>query len=75
MYNPQQHGWDLNEVSASCSTWDARKPCSWRSKHCWTAFCGPVGPRGQASCGKCLRVRDIYEHAFLFFFSFFLFKS
>ncbi|PHT81653.1 hypothetical protein T459_14668 [Capsicum annuum] len=25
-------------------------------KYGWTAFCGPVGPRGQASCGKCLRI-------------------
>jgi hypothetical protein len=58
-YQPEQHGWDLNAVSAYCSTWDAGKPYSWRSKYGWTAFCGPVGPRGQASCGKCLRVRTI----------------
>lgn len=56
-YNPEQHGWDLGAVSAYCSTWDASKPYSWRSKYGWTAFCGPAGPRGQASCGKCLRVR------------------
>lgn len=55
-YNPAQNNWDLNAVSAYCSTWDANKPYSWRSKYGWTAFCGPVGPRGQASCGKCLRV-------------------
>lgn len=57
-YNPEQNGWDLNAVSAYCSTWDAGKPYSWRSKYGWTAFCGPVGPRGQASCGKCLRVTN-----------------
>ncbi|VAH21654.1 unnamed protein product [Triticum turgidum subsp. durum] len=27
---------------------------AWRSKYGWTAFCGPAGPTGQASCGKCL---------------------
>ena len=56
-YNPAQNNWDLNAVSAYCSTWDASKPYSWRSQYGWTAFCGPVGPRGQASCGRCLRVR------------------
>ncbi|XP_010278164.1 PREDICTED: pathogenesis-related protein PR-4-like [Nelumbo nucifera] len=58
-YNPQQNGWDLNAVSAYCSTWDANKPFSWRSKYGWTAFCGPVGPRGQAACGKCLLVTNV----------------
>ncbi|KAI3890848.1 hypothetical protein MKW92_039086 [Papaver armeniacum] len=53
----RQNGWDLNRVSAYCSTWDANKPLAWRQKYPWTAFCGPVGPRGQESCGKCLRVR------------------
>lgn len=56
-YQPEQHGWDLYAVSAYCSTWDGGKPYSWRSKYGWTAFCGPVGPHGQAACGKCLRVR------------------
>ncbi|PSS24489.1 Wound-induced protein [Actinidia chinensis var. chinensis] len=57
-YNPEQVGWDLRAVSAYCSTWDADKPLAWRKKYGWTAFCGPVGPRGQASCGKCLRVTN-----------------
>ncbi|KAG6703148.1 hypothetical protein I3842_07G070200 [Carya illinoinensis] len=57
-YNPEQNGWNLNAVSAYCSTWDANKPLAWRSKYGWTAFCGPVGPRGQAACGKCLRVTN-----------------
>lgn len=56
-YNPEQNGWDLNAVSAFCSTWDASKPLAWRSKYGWTAFCGPVGPHGRDACGKCLRVR------------------
>ena len=56
-YNPEQNGWDLNAVRAYCSTWDANKPLAWRRQYGWTAFCGPVGPRGQASCGRCLRVR------------------
>nr|ADO24163.1 class I pathogenesis-related protein 4 [Ficus pumila var. awkeotsang] len=62
-YNPEQNGWDLNAVSAYCSTWDAGKPYSWRSKYGWTAFCGPAGPTGQASCGKCLRVTNTYTQA------------
>lgn len=57
LYNPEKHGWNLNAVSAFCSTWDANKPLSWRKKYPWTAFCGPVGPSGRAACGKCLRVR------------------
>ncbi|CAI0542222.1 unnamed protein product [Linum tenue] len=57
LYNPEQNGWSLTAVSAYCSTWDANKPLAWRRKYGWTAFCGPVGPRGQASCGRCLRVR------------------
>ncbi|OVA13848.1 Chitin-binding [Macleaya cordata] len=57
-YYPEQNGWDLNRVSAYCSTWDANKPLAWRRKYGWTAFCGPVGPRGQASCGRCLRVTN-----------------
>lgn len=57
-YRPEQNGWDLMAVSAFCSTWDANKPLEWRRKYGWTAFCGPVGPRGQEACGKCLRVRS-----------------
>jgi hypothetical protein len=56
LYNPAQNGWDLNRVSAYCATWDADKPLSWRQKHGWTAFCGPAGQKGQAACGKCIRV-------------------
>ncbi|KAK4339506.1 hypothetical protein RND71_040968 [Anisodus tanguticus] len=63
IYNPQNVGWDLNAVSAYCSTWDANKSFAWRSKYGWTAFCGPVGPRGQASCGKCLRVTNTRTRA------------
>lgn len=62
LYNPQDHGWDLNAVSAYCSTWDANKPYSWRSKYGWTAFCGPVGAHGRPSCGKCLRVRLLKDN-------------
>lgn len=46
-YNPAQNGWDLNRVSAFCATWDANRPLSWRQRYGWTAFCGPVGPRGR----------------------------
>ncbi|KAI4301928.1 hypothetical protein L6164_035162 [Bauhinia variegata] len=62
-YQPEQHGWDLNAVSAYCSTWDAGKPYSWRSKYGWTAFCGPAGPTGAAACGKCLRVTNAWTGA------------
>ncbi|TVU25113.1 hypothetical protein EJB05_27594, partial [Eragrostis curvula] len=58
-YRPQQINWDLNAASAFCATWDAGQPLSWRSKYGWTAFCGPVGPTGQASCGKCLSVTNV----------------
>ncbi|PPS05043.1 hypothetical protein GOBAR_AA15623 [Gossypium barbadense] len=46
------------ERESYCSTWDANKPNSWRSKYGWTAFCGPVGPSFPADCGSCLRVRS-----------------
>ncbi|KAJ4832634.1 Wound-induced protein win2 [Turnera subulata] len=58
LYNPAQIGWNLNAASAYCSTWDANKPLEWSSRYGWTAFCGPVEPRGQASCGICLRVTN-----------------
>ncbi|RRT68545.1 hypothetical protein B296_00038198 [Ensete ventricosum] len=56
-YYPAKNNWDLNAVSAYCATWDADKPLAWRQKYGWTAFCGPVGPTGQAACGKCLLKR------------------
>ncbi|CAB4285637.1 unnamed protein product [Prunus armeniaca] len=59
IYNPEKINWDLKAASAYCSTWDANKPLEWRRKFGWTAFCGPVGPRGQASCGKCLTVTNV----------------
>ncbi|KAK1314907.1 Hevein-like preproprotein [Acorus calamus] len=57
-YNPAQNNWDLNAVSAYCATWDANQPLAWRQQYGWTAFCGPAGPHGQASCGLCLRVTN-----------------
>ncbi|XP_054792011.1 pathogenesis-related protein PR-4-like [Prosopis cineraria] len=59
LYHPEQHGWDLMAVGAFCATWDANKSLPWRRKYGWTAFCGPVGPQGQAACGRCLRVTNI----------------
>ena len=56
LYNPQDINWDYLRASVFCATWDANKPIEWRRQYGWTAFCGPVGPRGQASCGRCLRV-------------------
>ncbi|KAH7571897.1 hypothetical protein ACOSP7_014791 [Xanthoceras sorbifolium] len=58
LYHPEQIGWDLLKASAYCATWDANKPLAWRRKYGWTAFCGPVGPRGRAACGRCLRVTN-----------------
>ena len=57
-YNAPEINWDLNAVSAFCSTWDADQPLEWRSQYGWTAFCGPVGPQGEDSCGLCLLVRS-----------------
>ncbi|KAF8700107.1 hypothetical protein HU200_034470 [Digitaria exilis] len=50
--------WDLRAVSAYCATWDADMPLAWRQRYGWAAFCGPVGPRGEASCGRCLVVTN-----------------
>ncbi|KAL5566049.1 hypothetical protein UlMin_029213 [Ulmus minor] len=58
LYNPQNIGYDYLRASVYCATWDANKSYAFRSKYGWTAFCGPVGPRGQQSCGKCLRVTN-----------------
>uniref|UniRef100_A0ACD5ZD05 Uncharacterized protein n=1 Tax=Avena sativa TaxID=4498 RepID=A0ACD5ZD05_AVESA len=58
LYNPEKINWDLNTASAYCATWDAGMSFAWRSKYGWTAFCGPAGPTGQASCGKCLLVTN-----------------
>ncbi|KAK3118869.1 hypothetical protein QOZ80_9BG0709800 [Eleusine coracana subsp. coracana] len=62
-YRPQQNNWDLLAVSAFCATWDAGRPLWWRMKYGWTAFCGPVGPRGQAACGRCLLVTNAATRA------------
>jgi hypothetical protein len=56
LYNPQDINYDYYAASVYCATWDGDKPLSWRSKYAWTAFCGPEGPTGEASCGKCLSV-------------------
>ncbi|KAK7269198.1 hypothetical protein RIF29_21916 [Crotalaria pallida] len=58
LYEAEKHNYDLLAVSAFCATWDANQPLSWRSKYGWTAFCGPIGPHGEAACGKCLRVTN-----------------
>ncbi|KAL5727062.1 hypothetical protein ACHQM5_000294 [Ranunculus cassubicifolius] len=60
IYELAANGWDLNKVSAYCRTWDASRPLAWRQQYGWTAFCGPVGPQDQDSCGKCLRMTNTY---------------
>ncbi|PHT28029.1 Wound-induced protein WIN2 [Capsicum baccatum] len=63
LYNPQNIGWDYIRASVYCATWDANKPLAWRRKYGWTAFCGPSGPQGQPSCGRCLRVTNTRTRA------------
>ncbi|XP_010675460.2 pathogenesis-related protein PR-4 [Beta vulgaris subsp. vulgaris] len=58
-YNPQNIGYNYYTASVYCATWDGDKPLSFRSQYGWTAFCGPAGPTGQASCGRCLRVTNM----------------
>jgi hypothetical protein len=65
-YNPQDINWNYNNAGVYCATWDANQPVSWRRQYGWTAFCGPAGPHGRDSCGKCLRVLHYY-HLHLFF--------
>ncbi|CAN6372655.1 unnamed protein product [Urochloa humidicola] len=50
--------WDLWAIGAYCATWDAGMPLEWRQRYGWAAFCGPAGPRGEASCGRCLLVSN-----------------
>ena len=50
--------WDLRAVGAYCATWDADMPLAWRQRYGWAAFCGPAGPHGEASCGRCLLVAN-----------------
>ncbi|PNX77349.1 pathogenesis-related protein p2-like [Trifolium pratense] len=57
-YNPQNINWDYLTAGVYCATWDANQPLSWRKRYGWTAFCGPAGPHGRDSCGKCLRVTN-----------------
>jgi Barwin family len=66
-YYPERNNWDLNAVNAYCATWDASKPLEWRKKYGWTAFCGPVGPTGQAACGKCLRVSQHVAYKYILY--------
>ncbi|KAJ0079590.1 hypothetical protein Patl1_23284 [Pistacia atlantica] len=55
-FNAEQNGWNLTAANAYCSPWNGNNSVEWRRKYGWAAFCGPVGPRGQAACGKCLRI-------------------
>ncbi|KAK9083534.1 hypothetical protein Scep_030005 [Stephania cephalantha] len=58
LYNPDQINWDYLRASVYCATWDANRPIEWRRQYGWTAFCGPAGPTGRDSCGRCLRVTN-----------------
>ncbi|TVT99650.1 hypothetical protein EJB05_54966, partial [Eragrostis curvula] len=58
LYNPAQINWDLRRASTFCATWDADEPLEWRQRYGWTAFCGPAGAQGEASCGRCLLVTN-----------------
>ncbi|KAE8705536.1 Pathoproteinsis-related protein PR-4B [Hibiscus syriacus] len=63
IYNPQNINWDYMKASVFCATWDAGRPLAWRRRYGWTAFCGPAGPRGRPSCGRCLRVTNTATRA------------
>lgn len=67
LYNPESINWDMRKASTFCATWDADMPLAWRQRYGWTAFCGPAGDHGQASCGRCLQVR-MHAHARAIFF-------
>jgi len=58
LYHPERINWDLRVASVFCATWDADMPLAWRKRYGWTAFCGPAGAHGQASCGRCLQVTN-----------------
>ncbi|AQK49882.1 pathogenesis-related protein PR-4 [Zea mays] len=58
LYNPESINWDMRKASTFCATWDADMPLAWRQRYGWTAFCGPAGDHGQASCGRCLQVTN-----------------
>lgn len=60
IYEPQKIGWDYMKAAVYCATWDADKPLSWRKKFGWTSFCGPAGPHGRSSCGRCLKVSLLF---------------
>ncbi|PVH34448.1 hypothetical protein PAHAL_8G220300 [Panicum hallii] len=55
--------WDLRAVGAYCATWDADMPLAWRQRYGWAAFCGPAGPHGEASCGRCPLVANAATRA------------
>ncbi|XP_020584184.1 pathogenesis-related protein PR-4 [Phalaenopsis equestris] len=59
LYLPETIKWDLGAVNAYCTTWDENMPFEWRHRYGWTAFCGPVGPVGRASCGRCLHLTNV----------------
>lgn len=71
-YYPEKNNWDLSAVSAYCATWDADKPLEWRMRYGWTAFCGPVGPTGQASCGLCLKVIKVTSLSIIIYLLFYV---
>ncbi|CAL5081693.1 unnamed protein product [Urochloa decumbens] len=58
LYNPEQNNWDLGAAGAFCATWDSDMPLAWRRQYGWTAFGGPAGAHGEASCGRCLLVTN-----------------
>ncbi|CAO2144590.1 unnamed protein product [Urochloa humidicola] len=57
-YESSLASWDLWALRVFCATWDAGMPLEWRQRYGWAAFCGPAGPRGEASCGRCLLVSN-----------------
>ncbi|EOY11059.1 Pathogenesis-related protein P2 [Theobroma cacao] len=60
-YKATDNGWTIPPF---CAEVDGDKPLEWRSQHGWTAFCGPNGPQGVDSCGKCVNVTNTATGAY-----------
>jgi hypothetical protein len=57
-YTASDVNWDLRAPGVYCATADADEPLEWRQRYGWASFCGPAGPEGEASCGRCLWVKN-----------------
>lgn len=65
---------ELKKWGVLCAAEDGNKSLWWLNKYGWASFCGPVGPLGIASCGKCLNV-CIYLENYTFYSSYYTLTS